>query len=179
MALTERQKAFVKEYLVDLNGAKAARRAGYAVDTSRNEATRQLANVHVQAEIQKGMEKRGEKVDLTAERVVLELMKIAFADIKSVASWTANGVAFMPSDDLTDNISAAISEVSEKTVTTKGETSTNLKVKMHDKLKALDMLARHLGMMKDRDEEGPFRAMSLPDLISLVKTKIPELEGKD
>ena len=46
--LTNRQKRFVEEYLIDLNARQAAIRAGYSPKTAQEQASRLLANVKVQ-----------------------------------------------------------------------------------------------------------------------------------
>jgi len=179
--LTEKQRQFVAEYLVDLNGAAAAVRAGYAVRCARSEAKRQLTNVHIRSEIDKALEARGERVQITADRVLAELAKIAFTDASDVADWSPDrGVTVRPSDSLTDSASAAISEVSEnRKISPDGSVSNiHLKVKLHDKLKALEMLARHLGMMRDKDNEDPFKSMSTEDLVVLIRKNLPAIEGK-
>lgn len=51
--LTDQQQRFVEEYLIDLNGAGAARRAGYGERGSRQQAHRMLTNVDIQAAIEK------------------------------------------------------------------------------------------------------------------------------
>ena len=49
--LTNRQKRFVEEYLIDLNARQAAIRAGYSPKTAQEQASRLLANVKVQTAI--------------------------------------------------------------------------------------------------------------------------------
>lgn len=80
MALTAKQKQFVREYLVDLNATQAAIRAGYSSRTASEQAARLLANVKVQTAIQAAMDKRAEKVDITAEMVLRRWWDIATAD---------------------------------------------------------------------------------------------------
>ncbi|MCE3202483.1 terminase small subunit [Paenibacillus sonchi] len=84
MALTPKQKLFVKEYLVDLNAKQAAIRAGYSVKTAEQQASRLLSNVKVQEAIQKGMDKRAAKVEVTAEMVLQHWYDLATADPNEV-----------------------------------------------------------------------------------------------
>ena len=186
--LSPQHQRFVQEYLVDLNGAQAAIRAGYSAKTARKQASALVTNPDIWNAIQSEMAKRGERTEITAERVLRELGKIAFSDIRNVATWTENGVEFHPSEELDDDTAAAISEVSEKRTTKPGGkdkdalVDTHLKVKMHDKLKALEMCARHLGMFtKDDDEDARRKKLaSIPDgeLLRLVKDSVTKLEGE-
>lgn len=70
MALTPKQELFVKEYLVDLNGKQAAIRAGYAPASAEVHASRMLSNAKVQEAVQQAMDKRAQKVEITAEYVL-------------------------------------------------------------------------------------------------------------
>jgi phage terminase small subunit len=78
--LTPKQAAFVREYLVDLNGTQAATRAGYSPKTANEQAARLLANASVQAAVTKGREKLAAKVEVTTERVLGGLLAEATAD---------------------------------------------------------------------------------------------------
>lgn len=78
--LTAREAAFVAEYLVDLNGAAAARRAGYSARTARAIAAENLTKPHIQAAIKAAMEARAERVEVSADKVLGELWAIATAD---------------------------------------------------------------------------------------------------
>lgn len=73
---TPKQVAFVREYLVDLNAAHAAIRAGYSERSAKQTAHDLLAKPHVQAAIQAGMDKRAQRVELTADDVLRNLLEI-------------------------------------------------------------------------------------------------------
>lgn len=78
--LTPRQAAFVREYLVDLNGAQAAIRAGYSPDAAKEQAARLLTNANVAAAVEAGKAARASRVQVTADDVVRILLKEATAD---------------------------------------------------------------------------------------------------
>lgn len=158
MALSARQRRFAEEYLIDLNATQAATRAGYSAKTADRQGPRLLGNVGVSALIQKLQADRATRTGITADRVLGELAKIAFADIRNVVTWRANGVGLVEDPDtgeqrivtsnevilvdaaeLSDDAAAAIVEVSQ---TAQG----SLKVKLHDKRAALVDLGRHLGL---------------------------------
>lgn len=156
MALNDKQRRFAQEYLVDLNATQAAIRAGYSEKTAKSQGNRLLTNADVAKAIQKGQAKREERTEITQDMVLQELARIGFADIRKAVSWgkspidvegenaDPNGlgvypVELVPSTQIDDDTAAAVSEVSL--------TQTGVKVKMHDKLSALEKIARHLGML--------------------------------
>jgi phage terminase small subunit len=96
--------------------------------------------------------KQSARTEITADRVVKELARIAFVDTRQVFTWGPNGVTLRDSSELTDDEAAVVSEVSETTT----ESGGTIKVKRFDKLKALELLGKHLGMFVERKEiSGP------------------------
>lgn len=81
--LTPKQSLFVLEYLKDLNGTQAAIRAGYSEKTADRIAAELLGKTWVAQAVQKGMDKRAAKVELTAE-YVLEGIKRVTGDAEQV-----------------------------------------------------------------------------------------------
>jgi len=145
----ERREQFCREYLIDNNGLQAATRAGYAPGrSSAVAASRLLTDVNVRSRIDELRKRAIEKSGVTPERVLQELARIAFSDPRSVMEWGPNGVKLKPSSELTDDEAAAVAEVGETTTKDGG----SLRVKMVDKLGALDKIGRHLGMFQDRLE---------------------------
>lgn len=140
--LTAKRARFVEEYLVDLNAAAAARRAGYTTKRSEVIGYYLLTNADIQSAISTAQKARSARTGVTADRVVRELARIAFADARTVMAWGPNGVVLRDSETLTDDAAAAVAEVSE----TRSEAGGSIKVKLADKLSALDKLSRHLGM---------------------------------
>lgn len=74
MALTDKQRRFVDEYLVDLNATAAARRAGYSEKTASTQACRLLANVNVSADVQAAMKKREQRTQITQDYVLQTIL---------------------------------------------------------------------------------------------------------
>lgn len=144
--LTPRQRRFVQEYLIDLNAAAAARRAGYSKKSSTDWAWRLLRKPAVAAAVEAAQAARAERTRVTADTVVKELAKVAFGDARDLLSWGKDGVELRDSKDLTDAAAALVSEVSE-TRTAAGGTR---RVKLHCKLTALTALGRHLGLFSGR-----------------------------
>src|SRR6478736_4951624 len=111
--LNDRQRRFVEQYLVDLNATQAAIRAGYSAATASEQASRLLANVKVAAAIAEAQAARSRRTEVTADRVVLELARVAFGDPRRVLSWGPGGVKLRPSDELTDEEAAIVAEASQ------------------------------------------------------------------
>lgn len=143
--LTKRQAQFIEEYLIDLNQTQAAIRAGYSKKTAAEQASRLLTDVKIQALIAERMKEREKRTEITQDKVIAELAKIAFSDQRKVMSWGAAGVVLKESDGLSEDDAAIVSEVSETRTATGG----SLKLKTHDKVKALELLGRHLGIFAD------------------------------
>lgn len=146
--LTPRQQAFVREYLIDLNATQAATRAGYSAKTAEQQGARLLGYAKVATAIQSAKKARAERTDVTADRVVLELARVAFGDPRNVMTWGPSGVILKDSADLTDDQVALVAEVSQTTTKDGG----SIRAKTNDKLKALELLGKHLGMFVDRQE---------------------------
>lgn len=145
--LTAKQAKFAQEYLVDLNATQAAIRAGYSPKNASRIASQLLDKTHVAAALQKAMQKREKRTEITQDRVLGQLAKIAFADMKDFADWNPDGVRLRPSEDVDGTL---VAEVSETTSEFAGGSSTTVKIKRHDQMKALELLGRHLGMFNDK-----------------------------
>lgn len=140
--LTPRQARFVDEYLVDLNASQAARRAGYSSRTADQQGFRLLRNDQVRRGIAARRQQLAEKLHVKQERVLRELARIAFSDLADVARWGPDGMVLLDSARLSADVRAAVESV-RQTETGHGG---SVAVKLHDKVRALDLLARHLGM---------------------------------
>jgi phage terminase small subunit len=143
MVLTAKQQAFVKHYLVSLNASKAAIKAGYSSKYVNRSATQLLANPKIQAAIREEIEARNERIQVTQDQVVAELAKVAFGDPRAVMEWGPHGVKLKPSDELDKNSIAQVADIANG-----GENGPG--IKFYDKLKALELLGKHLGMFTDK-----------------------------
>lgn len=142
--LTEKQKRFVAEYLIDLNATQAAIRAGYSPKTAYSQGSENLRKPEIINAIQKGQDKLADKHEITKDRIAAELAKIAFSDLRNAAQWNADGVTLLDSQDLDDDTAAAISEV------TTGKDGP--RIKLYNKQGALMDLAKLYGFVTDRQE---------------------------
>lgn len=141
--LNEKQKRFVSEYIIDLNAKQAAIRAGYSPKGAEPQASRLLSNAKIQIEIAKAMEDRGKRTGITQDRVLAELSAIAFAKATDYAEIDDDGaVKIKATASLTDEQKKAIAGIKEG--------ANGVEVKLVDKIKALEMLSRHLGLFNDK-----------------------------
>ena len=147
--LTKKQQAFVDEYLIDLNATQAAIRAGYKksefTDTNANKL---LENTRISSEIEKAMAERSRRTGINQDRVIQELARIAFVNPRNVINPKDASIRRNASeDDL-----ACIQSVKVKRMDGEKSSSIEREVKFNDKMKALELLGKHLGMFKDRLE---------------------------
>lgn len=89
--LNAKQAAFVDEYLVDLNATQAAIRAGCSAITASQAGERLLRNVEIQTAITKRMNDREKRTEITQDRVIKEMARVAFGDPRRVMSWRPGG----------------------------------------------------------------------------------------
>lgn len=151
--LTEKQKRFCREYLRDLNASKAAIRSGYSKKTAGVQGHELLQNPEIQKRITRAIEARATRTDISIDKVVQELARVAFSDIQDFVNWNKEGVAIRDSKELNEDQSRAVSEIAEGI---DGKNRRRVKVKLHDKVKALELLGKHLQMFVERQERsGP------------------------
>lgn len=140
--LTEKQKRFCEEYLIDLNATQAAIRAGYSPKTAEQTASRMLSFVKVQDEIAKAMAKRSKRTGITQDRVLNEIAKLAFSNIDDIVNLKSCEIK-----ENTDRVDlACIQSVKVKPT----EFGTEREIKLYDKKASLELLGRHLGIFNDK-----------------------------
>ena len=143
--LTQKQRRFVEEYLVDLNATQAAIRAGYSKKTARAMGCENLTKPDIAEAIRQGAGQHLRRTGLQVDDVLEGFRRIAFADIRDAVEWGANGVTLRDSSELTDEQAFAVAEVGE-TVTQHGGSQ---RIKFHSKTQALEALGRYFALFKD------------------------------
>jgi len=107
---------------------------------------------NIRKAVAEAMAARQQRVQIDQDRVLKEIANVAFADTTQVVNVRNGRVNIVETDLLPEDARRAIAEIHE-TVSGSG---TSLRVKLHDKIKALELLGRHLGMFVDRKEiSGP------------------------
>jgi phage terminase small subunit len=168
--LTKKQAVFVEEYLVDLNATQAAIRAGYSPTTAHKTGSQLLGKSVVSQAVNARIKDREARTQITQDKVLREIARIALADPRKVMTWGPGGIVLADSQALSEDDAAVVGEVSES-FTENGRT---LRVKMNDKLRALEMLGRHLGLFKEKIElSGLVKTQSVPpDLSQLTDEEL-------
>lgn len=174
MKLTAKQKIFVDEYLVDLNATRAYKIAypGCKKDETANvNASRLLRNAKVKDYLEKRMKDREKRTEITQDRVLKELASIGFAVITDYVEVEDKGkykdVIIKATKDIPSDKLAAIASIKQG--------ANGIEVKLHDKVKALEDMGRHLGMFKDKVEhtgnitiDNPYEGLSTEELKKLA-----------
>lgn len=146
--LTEKQRRFCEEYLIDLNATRAYLAAYPAVkkeSTAAQAGSRMLRNVKVAEHIRERMEDRQKRTEITQDRVLRELAIIAFADVTDIVSYNGSNVVIKPTEELPRETRKIISGIKE------GQFGTE--VKTYDRIRALELLGKHLGMFEPRKDD--------------------------
>jgi phage terminase small subunit len=162
MKLRPKHRLFVHEYLVDMNGARAAIRAGYSKRTAKEQAAQLLTKLNIKRAIRAAMRKREKRLEITADKWLRELAIIGFSDLKDYLDINEDTGAIRSKgfNEMPEGASRALESIKEDRMIredAKGNDSIiNEKVtfKLHDKLGALEKIGKHLGFLKDKIEHS-------------------------
>lgn len=168
MALTDKQKRFCEEYLIDLNATQAAIRAGYSPKTAEQTASRLLRNVKLQEYIAKRQKELSRSTEITQERVIKELALIAFSNNADYAHVVEKKMQVEAGGALVDVLdkdgkpvmyrtvepvlTEELTEEQKRALAVIKKGRDGLEVKSCDKVKALELLGKHLGIFTDKIE---------------------------
>lgn len=150
--LTPKQARFVAEYLIDFNATQAAIRAGYSQKTASSIGQENLNKPEIAAAVTVGQAKQHKHADLTRERVLDEMRRLAFSDVRHLFDAQGN---LKPLHTLTPDESAAIASVEviiKNAAAGDGHTDTVHKIKVWDKTRTLEQLGKHFGILKESVE---------------------------
>lgn len=159
--LTDKQQRFVDEYLIDLNATQAAIRAGYSAKTADQQGSRMLANVKIKQAVAEKQAQRSKRTGVNQDRVILELAKVAFAKMTDIVDSNGRIKEDASPDDL-----ACIESIKYKESDNEYGGSVEREVKIASKLKALELLGKHLGMWSDKFNVTVEKSEKLDDIIS-------------
>ena len=190
--LTAKQQRFCDEYLIDLNATQAAIRAGYKERYAHTNANKLLQNTTIIEYIQKKRADRVQRTEITQDMVLKELAIIAFSNAADYAKViekeltqevegseipvldaegkpvTYKTVEPILTDDLTEEQKKALAVIK------KGRDG--FEVKPYDKLRALEMLGRHLGMWDKKSEKDIEEQIAR---IDKIKAETAKIKGED
>ena len=156
MALTNKQRRFVEEYLVDLNATQAAIRAGYSQKTAGQIGDENLKKPQIAAAIQEAQAKRSERVQVDADYVLARLVEIDRMDVldivtdamslKPISEWPKVWRQYLSGFDLAD--------LYEGSGDDRQMIGVLKKIKWPDKVKNLELLGKHVSVQAFREQVG-------------------------
>lgn len=179
MNLTPKQERFCQEYLVDLNATQAYKRAGYSVHSDAAagvEGFKLLKNPKIEQRIKELQDKRAKRTEITADKVLKELATIGFAnvtDFVKVEKRTYTETPFGdPDAEPVEKEYKAVDVFETDTISPEKipalasikQGKDGIEVKMHDKVKALELIAKHLGMFTEKVEHD-HKFSSVPTIV--------------
>ncbi|VTS03336.1 terminase small subunit [Tuwongella immobilis] len=174
--LSPLQERFCLEYLVDLNASAAARRAGYSHRTAGQQGERLLKKVEIQNRIRELNAARSQRTEISADRVLAELGRIAFLDVRKL--FTDNGT-LRPLPELDEDTARAVSSVDIHEEVSEESHAIIKKIRTWDKVAALDKLARHLGLFVERlEHSGKVTIVTAEDLTDEQLANIAASRGE-
>jgi phage terminase small subunit len=153
--MTEKQKKFCIEYLIDLNATQAAIRAGYSEDTAEIIGFENLRKPNIKEYIDEFLDDYLKRSKVSIAKVLNRLDEIIESDIGEFAeikekttekdgiSITSQGVVLKDTAELNTRV---LSEISE--------TNSGIKIKMKDTLKAIDLKGKYLAMWTEKVEHS-------------------------
>lgn len=166
MELTDKQKRFCEEYMIDLNASQSAIRAGYSEDSAKEQGSRLLTNANIQEYISELKQSKSEELNISQNMVLKELMKVAFGDVKNY--FDDNG-RLIDINELENQISASIKSVTvqQEKITSDGKStfeSSIKKIESYDKLKALEIINKMLGFYEKDNAQKSISQVTIFEL---------------
>lgn len=147
--LTDKQEMFCQEYLIDLNATQAAIRAGYSEKTARDIACENLAKPNIQARISELKESRSERIEITSDDVLRELKNFVYSDITETMNLTFEQIKELPIE-----LRRMIASFKKAETTFDGGSKITYEIKFVDKMKAFEMVNRHIGFYEADNQQG-------------------------
>lgn len=173
----------MREFLVDLNGTAAAKRAGYSEKTAYAIANENLNKLEIKKAVSEGLRERFSRIDLTAERILLELFRVATVDLSD--AYLENG-KLKPMREIPEDVRRAISGVEvfeeyEGGGENRAYVGDTVKVRFFDKTRALEMLAKYFKLLTEKHEHagkdgGPIEIKA--ELKASIEDRIRQIKGE-
>lgn len=162
MGLEQDEELFCYHYMKTFNATNAAVAAGVSPNISYQWAYQKLKEPHIHAYLSYVKQQRNQELFIDAMRVLDEYVKIAFADMTDYVTFGSSGVSLKPS-----------TKVDGQLITKIREGKDGVTIELADKMKALDMLAKHLKILDNGNntDKNPF--------LAAAKLRMKERIGKD
>jgi len=167
--LSNKQKLFCDEYLIDLNVTQAAIRSGYSNSYANKKAFLLMEKPEIKKYMDKRMKDREKRTEITQDMVLEELRKIALAkptdffEVEDMGQYKR--VNIIATKNIPEDKVAAIASIKQG--------ANGIEVKLHDRLRALELIGKHLGMFKDKVEvsgniNNPFQNLTTEQLLKIA-----------
>ena len=150
--LTKKEERWVGEFLVDLNASAACVRAGYSQKSTYDQGYQLLTKLHMH--VDRELKERAVRTRTTADRVLMEVKRLALSNILNVCTWDEQGnVTVIASDKISPAVAASIVSLNAtKTISPLGQVTSNIKIQLHPKTENLKTLGQHLGLFHEKIE---------------------------
>jgi phage terminase small subunit len=170
----KRFERFAREYLIDLNGTRAAIAAGYSEASASAKASQLLSNVRVQRLIDRFKSERASRLQIKADKVLEEIARLAFSNMQDFTRIDGEGKPVLDLSDIDRDKLAAVQEVREDTTGGSGDGErkrvVRTTVKLADKTRNLELLGRHLKMFNDKLDLNVRGRLTLEQVLEAKKT---------
>ena len=143
ITLNERQEAFCREYIIDMNATQAAIRAGYSVKTAGSSGQRMLKSVEIQTRISEVMESRNKRIDINADYVMRRLVEIDEMDVADILTDSGD---FKPIKEWPKVWRTTLSAIDIQIINSGDTEAITKKIKWPDKLRNLELLGKHINV---------------------------------
>lgn len=161
--LTPKQLLFCQYYLINLNASDAARKAGYSEDSAPAIGNENLIKPLIQNHIKKLQAERSKRCEVSADDVLNELKKMGFSDL---ANYVNDDYKLKPLSEIKD-YSASIQSIQRDENHGEFGTNVSVKFKLHDKLRALENIAKHIGFYgADNQQKNVYNVIKIHNDIS-------------
>lgn len=152
--LTDKQEMFCQEYIAraDLNATQAAINAGYSKNTAQIIGSENLSKPLIKARIAELQESRLKRIGLTQDEVLLELKNFAYSDITETINLTTDQIKELPEE--VRRLITSYKKVSRRYGKDDEFEEESVELRFIDKMKAFEMLNRHIGFYEKDNEQG-------------------------
>lgn len=170
MALNQKQEAFCREYIIDLNATQAAIRAGYSERTAPAQGCRLLMNVNAQSRISELKGKRNTKTDIDASYVLRRLVEIDEMDVADILTDSGD---IKPIKEWPKVWRTSLSAIDIQLINSGDIETITKKVKWPDKLRNLELLGKHVNVNAFAEKKAESGIEDLADSVSKLIDRLP------
>lgn len=184
MKLSQKQSLFIKEYLIDFSGTRAAIAAGYSPKTAGQMASENLKKPYIQNALAREIESRCERVKIDSDAVLERLVAINEMDLLDIFN---NNDSIKPISDWPliwrQSVTGIdVSEQFEGNGDDRAIVGLLKKIKLPDKLRAIDLLGKHVDVQawKEKIEvANGYKNMTMEELIEQRREMACKILGND